>query len=513
VSALPIGDTAEPVVGARGVGKRYGPTVALHGVDLTVRPGESHALVGRNGAGKSTLVSILTGLSKPDTGTVEFGGEPAPAIADREGWRRRVACVYQYSTVIPQLTVAENLFLNRQASLAKGKKSFVISWSRLRREARELLGSWGVDVDVDSPAGELTVEDRQLVEIARALSYGARFIVLDEPTAQLDSQAIDRLFVRMREMQANGVTFLFISHHLKEVYEVCQAVTVLRDARHILTAPVADVGRVELIDAMTGDTGGLSVRDAAAREPLGEEVSEALAVKGLSGDDFRDVSFALRRGEVLGLAGSNASGKHQVAETVYGLRSPSAGTVTVAGRPLRPGSVPAALSAGIGCVPRDRHHQGLVLGLSIADNTTMTVMDRLGPGGIAPPRRRDALADQALVDYDVVAAGPYQPVSDLSGGNQQKVVLARALASNPDVLVLINPTAGVDVKSKEALLAVVDRVRAEGKGVLIVSDELDDLRVADRVLVLRAGRVVTEHQAGWSDSDLVADIEGVELDD
>ncbi|MBE1575155.1 sugar ABC transporter ATP-binding protein [Amycolatopsis roodepoortensis] len=505
MSALPAGSAAVPVVSAQGVGKRYGPTVALSDVSLTVHPGESHALVGRNGAGKSTLVSILTGLSKTDTGHVEFGGVPAPPLSKQDDWKRAVACVYQHAMVVPQLTVAENLFLNRQSG-----KGFAIGWQRLRRQARELLDSWDVRVDVETPAGELSVEDRQFVEIARALSYGARFIVLDEPTAQLDSQAIERLFARMRQMQDNGVTFLFISHHLHEVYEVCQAVTVLRDAKHILTAPVSEVGRAELIDAMTGEQGGLSVRDAATREALDEGAEEVLTVDGLSGDGFEDVTFRIHRGEVIGLAGSNASGKHQVAETVYGLRSPSSGTIRVDGKPLKPGDIPAAIRAGIGCVPRDRHHEGLVLEHSIADNATLSILDRMGKGGLASPGARYGRAAQALRDYDIVAADADQPVSDLSGGNQQKVVLARALAGDPRLVVLINPTAGVDVKSKEALLAVVDRVRAEGKAVLIVSDELDDLRLSDRVLVLRAGAVVAEHRAGWPDGDLVADIEGVE---
>ncbi|MBB4685406.1 sugar ABC transporter ATP-binding protein [Amycolatopsis jiangsuensis] len=492
-----------PVVHAAGVGKRYGPTVALHDVSLTVRPGESHALVGRNGAGKSTLVSILTGLSGTDTGSVSFGGEPAPPLSKQDEWKARVACVYQHAMVVPQLSVAENLFLNRHA-----RGGFAIGWKKLRRQASELLDSWDVRVPVDTPAGELSVEDRQLVEIARALSYGARFIVLDEPTAQLDSQAIERLFERMRHLRSSGVTFLFISHHLHEVHEVCQAVTVLRDARHVLTAPVEDVSRAALVDAMTGEQGGLSVRDAAVRDPLAVDADEVLTVDTLSGDGFHDVSLRVRRGEVVGLAGSNASGKHQVAETVYGLRSPTAGIVAVEGRRLPPGDIAAAVHAGVGCVPRDRHHQGLVLGHSVMDNATLSVLDRLGRGGFAPPKVRRSRGARALSDYGIVAAGPEQPVSDLSGGNQQKVVLARALESDPRLVVLINPTAGVDVKSKEALLAVVDRVRAEGKAVLLVSDELDDLRLADRVLVLRAGAVVAEHGAGWADSALVAGIEG-----
>ncbi len=249
---------AVPIVEATGVSKRYGATVALSDAHLRVLPGELHALVGRNGAGKSTLVGILTGLREPDSGEIRFHGEPAPAMADREGWRRRVACVYQHSTIIPDLTVAENLFINRQP-LRRG----FIDWGTLWRDAREVLDRWDVSVSERSRAGDLRVEARQLVEIARALSYGARFIILDEPTAQLDGEEIKRLFAQMRRLQAQGVTFLFISHHLQEVYEVCQTVTVLRDARHILTAPAATLPKDALIEAMTGEQVSFSFADAA----------------------------------------------------------------------------------------------------------------------------------------------------------------------------------------------------------------------------------------------------------
>src|SRR5436309_9560434 len=218
------GADAIPIVEATGVSKRYGATVALSDARLRVLPNESHALVGRNGAGKSTLVGILTGLRSPDAGEIRFAGKPAPAISDRAAWRPLVACVYQHSTIIPDLTVAENLFVNRQPT-----ERGLINWSTLRRQARELLDRWNVGVSEEMRAGDLRIEARQLVEIARALSYGARFIILDEPTAQLDGDEIKRLFGRMRELQAAGVTFLFISHHLQEVYEICQAVTVLRD--------------------------------------------------------------------------------------------------------------------------------------------------------------------------------------------------------------------------------------------------------------------------------------------
>src|ERR1700689_1276849 len=272
-----------PVVEAFEVTKRFGSTAALKDVSIRVMPGESHALVGRNGAGKSTLVSILTGLRKPDTGEVRFGGIAAPSIADRDAWRERVACVYQHSTIIRDLSVAENLFINRQPS-----RGGVIDWRAMRRDARALLDHWKIDVREDARAGDLSVEAPQLVEIARALSYGARFIILDEPTAQLDGDEIKRLFVRMRELQAQGVTFLFISHHLQEVYEICQEVTVLRDARHIISAPVANLPKDRLIEAMTGEQVNLGSADTVGRMPA-TDAPVALEVRNLAGEDFHDL--------------------------------------------------------------------------------------------------------------------------------------------------------------------------------------------------------------------------------
>ncbi|GGU73308.1 sugar ABC transporter ATP-binding protein [Lentzea flava] len=485
---------------ARGVTKRFGRTLALDDVGIEIRAGESHALVGRNGAGKSTLVSILTGMQVPDAGEVSFFGEPAPPVADRAAWRRHVACVYQKSTVVPELSVAENLFINRQ-DLGGGTFGGLISWKKLKREATELLETYDVAVNPDELVSALTVEQRQLVEIARALSIGSRFVILDEPTAQLDGPAIERLFDRMRSLQDKGVTFLFISHHLQEVYEVCQTVTVYRDARHIVTAPVAEMSKPDLIEAMTGEAGGLNVPSGADR-PSSEEL--VLSVSSLSGESFSDISLSATRGEVIGLAGSASSGKHEFAETVYGLRKPLSGTISVDGTEVRGGDVPAALKAGIGCVPRDRHHQGLVLDLSIAENATMSTASRF----VWPSAQR-AAGSTAIASYDVKAAGPDQPVSDLSGGNQQKVVMARALAGDPSVLVLINPTAGVDVKSKESLLGVVDAQARRGKAAIVVSDELDDLRVCDRVLVMFHGSVVREFSRGWRDQELIAAIEGM----
>ncbi|HZP21660.1 MAG TPA: sugar ABC transporter ATP-binding protein [Bauldia sp.] len=492
-----------PIVEAIGVSKRYGATVALADARIRVMPGESHALVGRNGAGKSTLVGILTGLRAPDSGEIRFSGKPAPPVADREVWRKLVACVYQHSTIIPDLTVAENLFVNRQPT-----RNGLISWSAVRRQARDVLDRWNVAVPEDLRAGDLKVEARQLVEIARALSYGARFIILDEPTAQLDGDEIKRLFVRIRELQQQGVTFLFISHHLQEVYEICQAVTVLRDARHIVSAPVAELPKDKLIEAMTGEQVHFGFADAAGRT-VPPDAPVALEVKDLAGDDFAGISFTIRRGEVLGISGATSSGRIGVAEAIAGLGPFTGGSVTINGKSLRPGSVPAALALGVGCVPKSRHKQGLVLSQSVADNTTMTISNSLGPAGFINPRRRAEVTRRSIDDLGVVTEGPEQLVSSLSGGNQQKVVMGRALANDPSVMVLMDPTAGVDVKSKEALLRVVENKRREGKAILVVSGELEDLRTCDRVLVMRHGGVVAEHKAGWSDNALVASIEGI----
>ncbi|MEU1181508.1 sugar ABC transporter ATP-binding protein [Streptomyces sp. NPDC005820] len=494
-----------PVVEATGIVKRFGPTVALNGARITIRPGETHALVGRNGAGKSTLVSVLTGLQAPDEGTVTFGGAPAPRLTDRDAWRQRVACVYQKSTIIPTLTVAENLFLNRHDH----GRSRLISWQGVRSRAQELLAAWSVDVDPQTPAGELNVEQRQFVEIARALSFGARFIILDEPTAQLDGAAINRLFDRIRDLQRQGVTFLFISHHLQEIYEICDMVTVFRDARHILTAPVADLPRTELVAAMTGEAA--ADRREERTTTLDPHASAALSVRDLTGDTYQDVTFQVGAGEIVGLAGAAGSGRTEVAETVVGLRPAGSGDVEIAGRRPRPGSVPAALAAGAGFVPQDRHHQGFVPDMSIADNATLSVPHRLGRKGFLSGRTRDRLAEGMIENLAIKTPGPELPVSALSGGNQQKVVMARALADDPRLLVLINPTAGVDVRSKEFLLGKVEETAGTGTGVLIASDELDDLRMCDRVLVMFQGRVTTEMTRGWHDHDLVAAMEGVDL--
>ena len=498
-----LGSADTPLVSASGVTKRYGATLALNNAGIVIERGQTHALVGRNGAGKSTLVSILTGLNKADSGELRFEGNPPPPMADRDGWQRLVACVYQKSTIIPSLSVAENLFLNRQA------KSGPISWRGMRKQAADLLDAYELDVDPKQLAEDLTVEQRQLVEIARALSLGARFVILDEPTAQLEGKAIERLFTRMRALRESGVTFLFISHHLQEVFDACDVVTVFRDARHVLTRPVQDITPPELVEAMTGEAAG----DAAGnnRPAARADAEVVLAARELSlPGEYADVDLAVRAGEVVGVAGVGGSGKIALAETLVGLRAATSGAVEIAGKARKPGSVPAALAAGLGFVPQDRHRQGLVPLLTVAENATLTITDRLGGGGFISPKRRRAVARQAIAELAIKTDGPDQPVAGLSGGNAQKVVLARALANQPRALVLISPTVGVDVRSRDSLLEAVDEAAGRGTGVLMVSDEIEDLRVCDRVVVLFRGAVHAELAAGWTDRQLVAAMEGVD---
>ena len=495
-----------PAAHAEGIWKAFGRTRALVDVSVSVSAGDCHALVGRNGAGKSTLVGVLTGLLKPDRGTVELNGEPTPSLGDRAAWQERVACVYQRSMVVPSLSVAENIFLNRVDG------SFV-NWRALRRSARRLLLEWGFDLDVDRPAAELSVEEKQIVEIARALSIGARFLILDEPTASLESNAIERLFERVRRMRQSGVAILYISHHLEEIYEICDRVSVLRDGKRIVTAPVAELSHDALVAAMIGGELARSQHDA---EAAGDVVGgprlrvERLSVRSPLGD-ADNVSLEVYPGECVGLFGLRGSGSVAVADAVAGLLRPSAGTIVLDGRPLEPGKVDRALAHGVGYVPEDRHARGFVPTLGVRENIALPILERLSRFGLLARAATGAAAGPLAQRLQIVASNADQPVAELSGGNQQKVVVGRALASKPSLLVVVSPTVGVDVAAKEALLGVIDEARVEGTAVLLVSDDLDELRICTRVLVVRRGAIVRELRVPpWDRQTLIATAEGFE---
>jgi simple sugar transport system ATP-binding protein len=507
-------DRRLPVGEALNVSKTFGETRALVDVSLDVIAGECHGLVGRNGAGKSTLVALLTGLNRPDRGSIRLAGQPAPSLADRSVWLERAACVYQKSMVVPPLTVAENVFLNRPTS---DRNSSLVNWRRMRERAHSVMLEWGFDIDVDQSAGSLTVEQRQVVEIARALSIGGRFLILDEPTAALEKAAVVRLFERVRRLREGGVGILYISHHLEEIYEICDRVSVLRDGALVVTGRVGDISQANLVAAMVGSAPPRQASEIEAVKPRREPGKELLEVSDLvvrsRAGSVEGVSITLRAGECLGLVGLDGSGSATTADAVIGLIKPVSGTVKVNGSIVPPGKVDAVLHRGVGYVPQDRHARGFAPQLGVGENLTMAVLDRVAPGvlGVVSSKVRDRTARGQVEKLHIVASSLEQPVSSLSGGNQQKVVVGRALAQEPSVLVVVNPTVGVDVASKEALLDAIGRARDQGMAVLLVSDDFEDLRICTRLVVMVRGRIAREfNQPPWDRQELIAAVEGLE---
>lgn len=471
---------------------------------MAVRTGESRALVGRNGAGKSTLVGVLTGLVKPDSGRVAFSERPAPPLSAPARWHRHVACVYQRPTIVPDLSVAENLFLNRQPT-----RRGIVAWAQMHELAEERLIAWGVRLDVSRLVRDLAVDERQIVEIIRALEAGPRLIILDEPTAQLEGREIHRLFDRIRTLQSAGVTFIYISHHLHEIYEICHSVTVLRDGAIAREGPLSEMDEEAVISAMVGQEARPGAgAPAPEAPPTGAETRLELEQLTLGGS-FCDVDLSVRRGECVGIAGLVGSGKKELAETIAGLRRADRGSVKVDGRPVPPGKPGRAIAAGVGYVPEDRYESGFVPGLSVAENLTMSVARSLGRAGWISSAR-EARAAGALIDSLSIKAIPQQAISELSGGNQQKAVLGRALATEPSVVVMVHPTAGVDIASKDVIFQVIRRARTQGKAVLIASDDMDELRTCDRVVVMFDGQIRSQVHRGWDRDALVSAIEGVE---
>jgi simple sugar transport system ATP-binding protein len=532
-------------VAARGVSKSFGSTRALRGVDLELAPGRCLGLVGRNGAGKSTMVSILSGLQRPDEGEVTFDGEPAPPAGAVHAWRARIATVHQHSMIVPELTVAENVFLGRLPT-GGGR----IDWKRVRADAEAVLGEWGTGVRADGLCRDLSVEQRQIVELARAVATGTKVLLLDEPTAALEHDAVERLFARVRQLVDSGVAVLYISHHLEEVFDICDEVAVLRDGERVLSATTGTLSTDDLVNAMVyGTTSpdpsavaavapGAAVAPATASAPAPavaapsaaevapgpaatapEAVPPADAVLELRGltagspyGDLRGVSLTVRPGESVGVVGLISSGVVTLGRVTAGTVRPDGGEIIVAGRALPGGDRAAALKAGVGYVPEDRRAAGFVGELSIAENMTMSVTDRLGAGrlGILSPRTVIEAAKPWAASLALVASSLKQHVNDLSGGNQQKVTVARALARGPRLVVAVTPTRGVDVASKELLLRALRQAADAGAGLLLATDEISDLAYCDRVIVLVRGRIALELPGGDLDrATLIAAIEGV----
>ncbi|OLT15440.1 sugar ABC transporter ATP-binding protein [Pseudonocardia sp. CNS-139] len=485
----------------RGIVKQFPGVRALDGVDLDVTAGEVHCLLGQNGAGKSTLIKVLAGAHTPDAGEIVWAGRPvtfgSPQAADAAG----IATIYQELDLVPGLTVAENVVLGHEPSR--------LGFSRLRAaddKARRLLRRLGhPEIPPRRELGRLSAAGQQIVSMARALAKDARLIVMDEPSAVLDPEEVQNLFRVIRELTADGVAVVYISHRLEEIREIGDRVTVLKDGRTVArnlparTTPTADVIRL-----MTGRTVEYAFPPRAA--PVSDEV--VLQVEGLSRTgEFRDVSFTVRAGEVVGLAGLVGSGRSEIVETVYGARRPSAGTVRVRGKRLRPGSVPAAVRAGMGLAPEERKSQALLLGEPVFRNVSLPAMDRFATAGFLGPDADLAAAAEITGRLDVRPSDPRRPARTLSGGNQQKVVLARWLLQGCTVLLLDEPTRGVDVGARSEIYALVRRLAAQGAAIVLVSSEVPEvLGLADRVLVVREGRVVHEAPSGELDEGRVLDL-------
>ncbi|CAG6390998.1 sugar ABC transporter ATP-binding protein [Streptomyces cocklensis] len=474
-----------PVLALEGVSKSFGAVRALRDVSLALYAGEAHALAGENGAGKSTLIKTLAGVHRPDAGTVLLDGVPVVMHGPADARDAGVAVIYQEPTLFPDLSVAENIFVGRQPRRSLGR----VDHRAVATAAAALFQRLGVDLDPGRPARGLSIADQQLVEIAKALSFQARVLIMDEPTAALTGSEVARLFGVVRALRAGGTAVLFISHRLEEVFALCQQVTTLRDGALIASEPVAGLTEDDLVRRMVGrDLDELYPK---AHSDVGEV---ALGVRRLTREGvFTDVSFDVRHGEIVGLAGLVGAGRSEVARAVFGVDRWDAGEVRVDGRPLRPGAPSLAMSAGLALVPEDRRAQGLVMGMSVARNINLTGLGGTSRAGLMNRAAERSRAADWAVRLQVKYARLADAVGTLSGGNQQKVVLAKWLATGPRVLIVDEPTRGIDVGTKAEVHRLLSRLAADGVAVLMISSDLPEiLGMADRVLVMHEGRLVAE---------------------
>jgi simple sugar transport system ATP-binding protein len=483
-------------ISLRNVDKRFGSTTALDSVTFEVAPGECHALLGRNGAGKSTLISILSGLAEPDRGDLQIGHEAGGG---------GLACVYQSSTLVPELTAAENICLGDFPTDRVGR----IRWKEVHARASALLHEWNFAHIAERRVAALDPLERKVVEICRALAKSPGILLLDEPTAGLDDAGCRRLFDQLARARARGVTVVYVSHHLDEIFEVCDAVTILRDGRNVHRCNTSEIDVRGIVELMAGEAAEEVEQDARAgtsSEGIGGAVLE---VESLTVGRLHGIDFFVRAGEAVGLAGLEGAGHVQLAQALAGQLAMSTGDVRVDGRSLGSGDPRTAIDMGIGFVPEDRHISGFVPWLSVEENSTMSIWHRMRNAfGFINQSARLQRFENLSREWSLKTSGARQPVAELSGGNQQKAVLVRALAADPAALVLINPTAGVDVTAKASIYRSLQALQDGGSAIVIASTDEDDLRMCDRVLVLYRQTVVAELERGWTDQALIAAIHG-----
>ncbi|WP_435269947.1 sugar ABC transporter ATP-binding protein [Streptomyces sp. 1222.5] len=475
-----------------GLCKTFPGVRALSGVDFTARAGEVHALVGENGAGKSTLIKVLTGVHLPDAGEVTHDGAPVRFTTPLQAQQAGISTIYQEVNLVPLMSVARNLLLGREPR----NRLRLIDFGRMHREADETLRGLGIRVDVRRPLRELGVGAQQMVALARAVAIDARVVIMDEPTSSLEPREVRTLFEVIRTLRERGIAVVYVSHRMDELYEICDAVTVLRDGRVAHTGRLADLDRLHLVGLMLGREIGEVRREgltkfSGSHETAAEPVLTAreLTVR----HRLRDVSLSLRPGEVVGLGGLLGSGRSETAKAIAGALPVDGGRVVVAGAPVRAGSTPAAIRAGISLLPEDRKTEGIVPGLSVRENIALAALPGLSRFGLVDDARIDRVVETFMKRLRIKASSPHQKVGELSGGNQQKVLLARWLALHPKVLLLDEPTRGIDVGAKAEVQALVDELADEGLAVLLISSDTEELiEGSDRVVVLRDGAVVRE---------------------
>ncbi len=481
---------AVPLLQAVAISKSFAGVRALKSVSFDVFAGEVHGLVGENGAGKSTLIKIMMGAMAPDAGALMVSGREfarmEPAVAHALG----IAAIYQQPALFPHLTVAENLAI----ALETGTRWRRIDWTSRRDRARQLLDRLGASLDPDRAVATLSMPEQQLVEIAKAIGGAARVLIMDEPTASLSDREVERLLSLIGRLRADGLGLIYISHRLEEVVAISDRVTVLRDGESVATRVKSDVTRADLIQQMTGRIIAESYQEH-RREP--GDVALELRDLSCAASGVRDISLTLRRGEILGLAGLVGSGRTELAGTIYGLTPADSGEILLGGRPVSVGSPSDAIKLGIDFVPEDRRRHGVVSDMSVSANVTLANLSSVSRAGLIDTEAERGMAGRYVESLHIKAASLESPVESLSGGNQQKVALARSLAANPEVLILDEPTQGVDVGSKSEIHAVMRRLVDRGLAILMISSELPEiLAMSDRIAVMRAGRIVGQLSRG-----------------
>lgn len=469
-----------------GITKAFSGNTVLENVEFSLRKGEIHALMGENGAGKSTMMKILTGIYPRDAGEVKVKGQLVDYKNPKESERAGIAVIHQELNILPHLTIAENLFLGNEKTLGK---SGILKTKEMNRQATEILKKLDLHDDVRLAAGSLSVGKQQIIEIAKAISSNAEVIIMDEPTAALTDREIESLFETIRSLQATGVSFVYISHRMEEIFSLCDRITILRDGQYVGTKMIKETTFDEIVQMMVGRE--LGERFPERHAEIGEVklVANGLSREGL----FEDISFEVRKGEVLAVAGLMGAGRTEVMQSLFGYRKLNAGEILLDGKSVKISNPIQAKKLGFGYVTEDRKSEGLIVDFSVQDNLSLTNFDKVASSGVVKASEETKLYKSMVKRLGIRLSGPGQTAKSLSGGNQQKVVIAKWLGIEPDVLILDEPTRGVDVGAKKEIYSIINELAERGVAILMVSSELPEvIGMADRVLVMHEGNLTAE---------------------